>query len=102
MGRQGSLFDTGGSTGAYGAPADIPARDPSVHPTEAPRLSRQCREILDRLRKGKASNKELATIALNYRARVSDIRAVGYEIVCVSHDRKSGLAVYELMEGESE
>lgn len=40
----------------------------------------QCREILDRLRKGPASSTDLAYYSLKYTARVSDLRRRGYTI----------------------
>ena len=70
--------------------------DTRIEPEEKPRLSRQCRLILERLRMGPASNKELAGIALKYTGRISDLRKSGYDIRLVSQDKKSGLAIYEL------
>lgn len=68
----------------------------ALQPKEAERLSRQCRAILDRLRTGPAANSELAKLALKYTSRISDLRAAGYDVRLVSHDRESGLCVYEL------
>ena len=70
-------------------------RGPSMLP-EAKRLNKQCQEILTRLQAGRASNNELARIALNYRARISDLRKVGIKVVCLDRDRETGLAFYEI------
>ena len=71
--------------------------DPHVHPDAVPRLAGQNAAILERLRAGPATNRELAGMALNYRARISDLRALGHEILCVDQDHKSGLAFYRLV-----
>ena len=80
--------------------SDFPARDPSVTAEEAPRLSRQCRIIYERLKSGTATNDELAKIARKYTSRISDIRAVinprGEDIVVLEHNRTTGLVVYGL------
>ena len=65
---------------------------------EAPRLNRQCMEILARLQQGRASNRELSQIALNYRARVSELRQHGITVKCVERDRQTGLSFYEIAE----
>lgn len=65
---------------------------------ETARLSRQCQQILDRLRKGQASNRELAGYALKYTGRVSELREAGHDIQVVSRDRKTGLTYYALRE----
>ena len=44
-------------------------------PADVPRLSSQNTAILARLREGPATNVELVSIVLNYRARISEIRA---------------------------
>jgi hypothetical protein len=75
--------------------------DTRLEPEEKPRLSRQCREILERLQRGPATNKELAMIALKYTGRISDLRASGFDVRKVSQDYKTGVVVYEL-KGASE
>jgi hypothetical protein len=75
---------------------DIVPRDPHVHAAAAPRLKGQNAETLERLRAGRATNKELAGIALKYTSRLSDLRAAGYDVRCVRQDRVSGVAVYAL------
>ena len=69
--------------------------DPKVEPVERPRLRGQNATILATLQEGLKTNRELAEVALNYRARVSDLRAAGYTIE-VSEDKATGLNVYEL------
>lgn len=51
--------------------------------------------ILARLRRGPATNAELAAISLKYTGRVSDLRADGHEIVVERAD-DSGVATYRL------
>ncbi len=63
---------------------------------EKKRLSKQCQAILDRLRRGRASNVELSQIALKYTSRISDLRKAGHNVVCVSRHRESGLTYYAL------
>lgn len=71
--------------------------DPKVRDSEeTPRLSGQCQQILDRLKAGRATNRDLSTLSLKYTSRISDLRASGHDVVVVSRDRKSGLTVYEL------
>lgn len=72
--------------------------DPQVRDTvEAPRLSTQCQKILDRLKAGPATNRELAEIALKYTGRLSDLRASGFSVAVMSRDRASGLTWYHLI-----
>lgn len=70
--------------------------DPTVTSEEAPRLSRQCQALLDRLRLGRVSNDEMSRISRKYTSRVSDLRKAGYSIEVVSRDKKTGLVIYEL------
>lgn len=63
---------------------------------DSPRLNAQCQAILERLRKGRASNQELSSMALNYTARISELRNAGYLIPCVDRNRETGLSWYEL------
>ena len=101
---QGHLFSTDDPRGAYGQPTEgrpiITARDPTVTAEEAPRLSRQCLAILDRLREGPATNRELATISLKYTGRLSEVRRYlhfhGDDVVVVRRDYRSGLTLYAL------
>jgi hypothetical protein len=74
----------------------IPPLDPRISSVEAPRLSRQCHAILDRLRRGRATNRELVAIAINHTGRISECRRVGHDIRVVDEDRKTGYAQYAL------
>jgi len=74
---------------------------PTAPVADAPRLSRQCVAILERLRQGKASNHELARIALKYTGRLSDLRKAGHAIECFNQDHASGVAWYRLIEHTS-
>lgn len=87
---QAGLFDAA----AQGPPA-IPV-NASIPTVESPRLSRQCRLILDRLRAGNATNRELSAISLKYTGRVSDLRAAGYKIEVIGRNHDTGLNVYAL------
>lgn len=72
-------------------------------PDEAkPRLSRQCRLILDRLRQGRVSNDELSRMARKYTSRLSDARKAGFDIRVVSQNHTTGLAFYALFEDGAE
>jgi hypothetical protein len=70
-------------------------------PPEVARLSAQCRAILERLQRGRATNRELAEISLKYTGRVSDLRKAGHVIVCIARDRDSGITVYELRDNDA-
>ncbi len=65
---------------------------------EVKRLGGQCAKILERLRRGRVSNDELSRISRKYTSRISDLRQAGHDVRCVSHDRATGLAFYELYE----
>jgi guanylate kinase len=64
---------------------------------EQRRLTGQSLRILERLRQGPATNRELAAISLKYTSRNSDLRKAGYDVQVIEHDRKTGLAVYALV-----
>jgi hypothetical protein len=66
------------------------------------RLTPQCRAIIDRLRRGRATNAELCAIGLKYNARISELRQAGYDLRCVEHDHETGVARYALFEGGRE
>lgn len=70
-------------------------RGPSMAP-EAKRLNGHCQKILERLRLGRASNRELAAISLKYTGRISDLRKAKHKVKLVSRDRETGLTFYEL------
>lgn len=60
------------------------------------RWSRQCERIYQRLRQGPVTNQELATMALKYTSRISDLRKAGIPVECVAHDHVTGRTVYAL------
>lgn len=92
MNSQSMLFDES-------MPSLPPMRvNVSVSVAETPRLSNQCRLILDRLREGNATNRELSQISLKYTGRVSDLRAAGYVIEVIARSHETGLNVYALKE----
>jgi hypothetical protein len=75
------------------------ARIESAAPAaDRPRLSRQCLTILERIAAGPVTNRELAGIAMQYNARILELRRAGYDIRKVSQDHDTGVAVYELVE----
>lgn len=92
MPEQLSLFD---------APRKIQPRDTHVVREESPRLKGQNAAILERLKRGPATNRELAQIALKYTSRLSDLRAAGYNVVVVDRDHATGLTMYELISQET-
>ncbi len=75
----------------------LPPTDPQVSTVEAVvRFARQNDVILERLQKGPAENYELAALAINYRARISDLRQHGFTIKL---ERKGGgRNIYHLTE----
>jgi hypothetical protein len=79
----------------FGGTAHIETRGPA---DARPRLSRQATQVLERLQRGPASNRELSAISLKYTGRISDLRANGYVVECLSHDYKTGEAWYRLQE----
>lgn len=76
-------------------PAPPAPIDPNVLATDVPRLTGQCLAILDRLRKGPATNVELAALSLKYTSRISDLRAAGHTIKCKR--LPEGLTTYTLV-----
>jgi hypothetical protein len=92
MSVQPSLFDLA----APAAPARAVPVNRSVHPAEAPRLQRQCHDILAVLRQRDASNFELAEIARKYTGRLSEIRQAGYVVRIIDRDHTTGRCVYRL------
>lgn len=77
--------------------------DPTVSREEAPRLSKQCAAILQRLEQGPATNVQLAAIALKYTSRLSDIRAWltasgdSRQVECYHQNKKTGESWYQLV-----
>lgn len=74
---------------------EVLPRDTHVtEPAEVNRLSTQNARILDRLKRGPATNYELAKLSLKYTSRLSDLRKAGYVVTCVRHT--GGGATYTL------
>jgi hypothetical protein len=73
--------------------------DPSVDINpEKKRLVGQCAAIMERLKRGPATNRELAAISLKYTSRVSDLRNSGFKIEVSRRDHATGLTEYTLKE----
>lgn len=72
----------------------IPRDSHVTEPTEVERLAGQNAEIVRRLMKGPATNRELARISLKYTSRISDARRAGYVITAKRHPK--GLTIYSL------
>jgi len=77
--------------------APIPVSDPHVAARDRPRLSAQCVKVLDRLRRGRATNVELVGICLRAGARIYDLRKAGYEITTSQAKDGTGLVWYRLV-----
>lgn len=75
----------------------IAPTDPNVMHSDVKRLTGQNAAILDRLKKGPATNSELSGIALKYTSRLSDVRAAGFNIIGIP--REGGVWVYHLAGG---
>jgi hypothetical protein len=73
---------------------DRPIPPIQCDPADVGRLTGQNLKIIERLRQGPATNRELSLISLKYTGRVSDCRRAGYKIVCEKRD--GGLTVYSL------
>ena len=97
MNHQTLFDDNDGHDRTYDV--DFEPCDRSVVGAERPRLSRQCRLILERLRRGPATNDQLAQISRKYTSRISDCRKAGYMITCVRQDHRTGLTLYMLAAG---
>jgi len=73
--------------------------NPTVPEAAKPRLGRQQRAILDRLKRGPATNNELVQIAQRFGGRIGELRAAGYDIRRTHDDDRRGVYVYELVRG---
>lgn len=98
-----SLFDTRPlGRDAYNRPIEAPepppiARcNPTVAEADIPRLGKQHHAILAMLRKGSATNVELAAIGQRFGGRIHELRRAGYAIVRTQEGQ--GLFRYELFE----
>ena len=64
---------------------------------EMARLHSQTGRIITRLRRGPATNYELARIALKYTGRISELRRRGYKITCRKLEGVFGVTEYDLI-----
>lgn len=97
--HQGSLFNEPPQVTLRDILDAAPApSDPNVTDPARPRLTGQNAAIVERLRQGPATNRELAQIALKYTSRLSDIRDAGYSVNIVANDHATGLVTYQLAE----
>jgi len=78
----------------FGRPLDAAASHAPA--PDRKRLRGQCLAVLERLRQGSATSKELATISLKYTSRISDLRIAGYDIT--AERGEGGVFVYRLVE----
>lgn len=71
----------------------------AVPPVERKRLVRQARLLLERLRRGPITNREIVTELgiLNGTGRVSDLRAAGYTVTVIERDYQTGRCLYALV-----
>lgn len=67
---------------------------------EVRRLAGQNAKILARLEDGPATRRELAEIAVNVTARISDLRHAGHEVRCL--EKPNGASSYWLVKPRSE
>jgi hypothetical protein len=79
---------------------DTPMEEPKIRSgaprEERSRISRQCKEILERLRQGPATNGELVRFALKYTGRISELRQAGYKIKASVRNHETGEVTYVL------
>lgn len=61
------------------------------------RTNAQLDQIVDLLRKRRATNRELSEISLKYTGRVSDLRKRGFVIQNEDLDKRTGLSFYRLI-----
>jgi hypothetical protein len=75
---------------------DMFAQPPSLA-QDAPRLSAQCRKMIERLRQGPATNADFVHMGIfKYTSRISDARAAGYDVRVVSRNHQTGVTLYRL------
>lgn len=76
-------------------PPLIFARDSFVTaPSKIRRLSGESANVLARLELGPVTRRELNTLTINPTARISDLRAAGYQVAC--DEQPDGRSVYRL------
>jgi len=74
----------------------VPTGPDLIPAEERKRLGESAQKVLGRLLAGRATNVELARIALRYGARLKELRDRGHDIRIVR--REAGLNVYELFD----
>jgi hypothetical protein len=82
--------------GLFDSPRPVVPADPNVPPEAVPRLSKQCREVLARLRRGPATGASLCMITHRFGGRIFDLRKAGCTIK-TEHDPVLGTSVYTLI-----
>lgn len=66
---------------------------------ERVRLAGNCQAIIERLRRGPATNGELSQVGgLRFGGRLFELRKAGHDIRIVDRDHDSGKVVYQLFE----
>jgi hypothetical protein len=75
------------------------AYDPNLAKAALPRVSRQALKVLELLKLGPATNRELLSVAIRYGSRIHDLRKAGYRIEIIAKDEASGLTTYKLFGG---
>ncbi len=76
----------------------IPYAPTVKNQTEQVRLSRQCVKVLERLKAGPATNRELSGISLQYCTPIRQLRLAGYKIPPPEQNHETGLSIYHLEE----
>lgn len=74
-----------------------PVRDPNLPKQSISRVSKQALKVLEMLRSGPKTNRELLDVAIRYGSRIHDLRKAGYDIKIVADDSQTGLTTYQLM-----
>jgi hypothetical protein len=77
-------------------PRPIEIADPRVDPRAVPRLGRQHAAILERLRRGPATNHQLSQIGLRFGGRIHELRRAGHNIETFDRDHETGVVWYRL------
>lgn len=70
-------------------------RDPNLAKVAIARVSRQALEVLEQLRQGPKTNRQLLDVAIRYGSRIHDLRKAGYTIDKFE-DHATGLTTYKL------
>ena len=79
----------------FDTPKPTPAIEPNIEVAHRSRLSGQNKQVIERLKRGPATNRELNEIVFRYSARIFELRGHGYDITTTQV--KAGLWRYELI-----